>query len=417
MTFPSSGTATASNVAPAKAESWNTVKIDMRTCEVCNGSEQVHLHRQHFLFPGLAQPVHYNVVACQGCGFAFASDIPDQSALDQFYQSVEHHLHTELPPGLARIHAQFFEFIEAHADVSQDASILDIGSGMGHFLAHFKQAGFERVLGMEPSPAAAEQARATYAIEVKSATVDAFDTPERFQLISLCGVLEHIADLRRSLAKIATLLADGGYLFVAVPDAEAFGRATPAEPFLEFALEHINFFSRMSLDNLMRGNGFEKVAVISQHNDFYDNHYLLALYRKVDTSAASWACDDVAAGSLRQYVELSNQALAPVHLLTEQLRASAEPVLIWGAGSLTSRLLCDTPLGKANICGIVDRNRNLQGKALLGVTIADPSTLATQTDTTVFIASTTYAGQIRDTLVQQYGWRGRILSLATGAAQ
>lgn len=389
----------------------------MRTCEVCSGSQLAQLHRQHFLFPGLAQPVHYDVVACQHCGFAYASDIPDQSALDQFYQSVEHHLHTELPPGLARIHERFFQFVETHADLAPDARILDIGSGMGHFLAHFKRAGYPRLLGLEPSPAAAEQALATYGLEIRSATVDAFVTSERFQLISLCGVLEHIADLRRSLDKIGALLADEGYLFVAVPDAETFGKALPAEPFLEFALEHINFFSAVSLDNLLSANGFEKVTVISQHNDFYDNHYLLALYRKASNAPTPWAADEVAGNSLRRYVELSQQVLRPVQVLAEQLQASAEPVVIWGAGSLTSRLLCDTPLGKANICGIVDRNRNLQGKPLLGVTITDPASLADQADTTVFIASTTYAAQIRNTLVQQFGWRGRILSIATGAGE
>ncbi|MGE8398944.1 MAG: nucleoside-diphosphate sugar epimerase/dehydratase, partial [Burkholderiales bacterium] len=132
-------------------------------------------------------------------------------------------------------------------------------------------------------------------------------------------------------------------------------------------------------------------------------------------AAKRFTLDAVAAASLLSYVELSRQVLRPVEALAEQLEASAEPVLIWGAGALTSRLLCDTRLGKANICGIVDRNRNLQGKPLLGVTITGPDELAQHQGATVFIASTTYAAEIRDTLIQQHDWRGRILSLATGA--
>ncbi|WP_240523133.1 class I SAM-dependent methyltransferase [Pseudomonas mosselii] len=387
---------------------------DMRACEICSGTHLEQLHRQHFLFPGLPRPLHYDVVACRECGFAYASDIPDQSALDQFYQTVEHHLHADLPPGLARVHGDFFRFVQEQAGLANDARILDIGSGMGHFLAHFQQAGFQHLLGMEPSPAAAELARKIYGLEVRSATVDAFVTDERFQLVSLCGVLEHIADLRSSMAKIAALLADDGYLFIAVPDAEAFGKAPPAEPFLEFALEHINFFTAASLDNVLNACGFEKVTVISQHNDFYDNHYLLALYRKTANPAKRVAVDEVAADSLCSYVALSRQVLRPVEELAEQLEASGEPLLIWGAGSLTSRLLCDTRLGSANIVGIVDRNRNLQGKSLLGVTISAPDSVIDQQGVTVFIASTTYAAEIRNTLVEQYGWRGKIVSLASG---
>lgn len=389
-------------------------EMTIRPCGICSSTDLRSLHRQHFLFPGLPQPVHYEVVVCRGCGFAYASDIPDQSVLDQFYQAVEHHLHTDLPPGLERIHGNFFQFVQEHTRLPSDARILDIGSGMGHFLAHFQRAGFQHLLGMEPSSAAAELANTVYGLEVRSATVDAFFSDERFKLISLCGVLEHIADLRSSMAKIAALLEDEGYLFLAVPDAVAFGKAPPAEPFLEFALEHINFFSAESLDNLLGASGFERISVISQHNDFYNNHYLLALYRKVARPSERFAFDGEAADSLCRYVELSRQALRPVEELAEQLEASRERVLIWGAGSLTSRLLCDTRLGKANICGIVDRNRNLQGKSLLGVTITSPDSVTDHQGATVFIASTTYAAEIRDTLIQHYGWHGRILSLAPG---
>lgn len=391
--------------------------MTIRPCEICSGIDLELLHRQHFLFPGLSSPVHYDAVTCRACGFSFASEIPDQSALNQFYQDSEHHLHAELPLGLKRIHADFFQFVREHTPLQADTRILDIGSGMGHFLGHFQNAGFNRLLGMEPSPAAAALARKIYGLEIRTATVDTFVADERFQLISLCGVLEHIADLHDSMAKIDALLRDDGYLFLAVPDAVSFGASPPAEAFLEFALEHINFFSVTSLDNLLSAVGFEKVAVISQHNDFYDNHYLLAMYRKVAKSGQSFRVDDEAADSLRRYVALSRQALRPVEELAAQLEESGEPILIWGAGSLTSRLLCDTRLGKANIRGIIDRNRNLQGKPLLGVEISAPESIVDHPGATIFIASTTYAAEIRNTLINQYGWTGRIVSIAPGATQ
>jgi hypothetical protein len=254
--------------------------------------------------------------------------------------------------------------------------------------------------------------RRIYGLEIRAATVDTFSTDERFQLVSLCGVLEHIADLRSSLAKIATLLQDDGYLFIAVPYVAAFGKVPPAEPFLEFALEHINFFSATSLDNLLGTAGFENVAVISQHNDFYDNHYLLALYRKAGGRVGAVDADRGAASSLQRYVAFSQEKLAPVEVLARQLVESGEPVVIWGAGSLTSRLLCDTRLGQANLRAVIDRNRNLHGKPLLGVAITGPESVREHAGATVFIASTTYAGEIKRTLLDEYGWTGRIISLA-----
>lgn len=360
--------------------------------------------------------MHYDVVACRACGFAFASDIPGQSALDQFYQASGHHLHAELPPGLQRIHADFFQFVHQHAPLASDVPVLDIGSGMGHFLRHFQRAGFQRLLGMEPSAAAAELARKAYGLEIRTATIDAFAASEGFGLVSLCGVLEHIADLRRSMAKIAALVQDGGYLFIAVPDAATFGQAVPAEPFLEFALEHINFFGAASLDNLLRASGFEKVAVTSQHNNFYGNHYLLALYRRTSARSTKPTIDTAAAPSLRTYAHLSRQTLQPVEAQAAQLEQSQEPLLIWGAGALTSRLLCDTRLGRTNIRAIIDRNADLQGKKLLDIPITAPESVMNHPGATVFIASTTYATEIRETLLRQYHWSGRIINLAPGAA-
>ncbi len=389
----------------------------MRTCEICGGGSLQHIHRQEFLFPGEASPVHYDVVACRGCGFAFASEIPDQSALNRFYQGSEHHLHTDVPAGLARIHDDFFAFVRQHVELSAATRVLDIGSGMGHFLSRFKSVGLQALLGIEPSPLAARLGREYHDLEIRTETLDTYAPTRPFGLVSLCGVLEHIADLRSSVMRIGELIEEGGYLFIAVPDAESFGASPPAEAFLEFALEHINFFSATSLDNLLSLGGFEKVEAISQHNDFYDNNYLLAIYRKASGAAERFSVDGASADSLHRYIEQSRQTLRPIEAFAEQLELSGERVLIWGAGSLTSRLLCDTRLGRANICGIVDRNRNLQGRSLLGVTISAPESIMKHEGATIFIASTTYAVEIRDVLMNRYGWRGRVVSLVSGVLE
>ena len=383
-----------------------------RLCEICASGYLDLIHRQRFLFPAQARALHYDVVACQACGFAFASDIPDQAMLNSFYQEAEHHLHQEVPAGLSRIHDDFFAFVQKHVPLPESLRMLDIGSGMGHFLSRFKAVGVVELLGIEPSPAAARLGREIYGIEIRTETLDTLAVGRSFGLVSLCGVLEHIADLERSAGQIADLVEEGGYLFIAVPDVLSFGAAPPAEAFLEFALEHINFFSATSLDNLLSGAGFEKVEVISQHNDFYDNHYLLAVYRKTSSRMEAPNIDRASASSLRRYVAFSKEKLAYVEVLARQLEESGEPVVIWGAGALTSRLLCDTRLAQVNLRAVIDRNKNLQGKSLLGVAISASESVVQHAGATVFIASTTYGEEINQTLLNEYGWTGRIISLA-----
>ena len=82
---------------------------------------------------------------------------------------------------------------------------------------------------------------------------------------------------------------------------------------------------------------------------------------------------------------------------------------------MTSRLLCDTCLGQANIIAIVDRNTDLHGRQLMGVPIEAPDSIRARPGMTVLIASTTYAAEIRAMLKERYAWQGRIISLDQGA--
>ncbi len=65
----------------------------------------------------------------------------------------------------------------------------------------------------------------------------------------MVGVLEHLRDLD-ARSRTAVLLP-GGLLYVEVPDVTAFAD-WPNAPYQDFSTEHINFFSPISLDNLMR---------------------------------------------------------------------------------------------------------------------------------------------------------------------
>lgn len=387
----------------------------IRSCQICNSNDLEPIHRQHFLFPEQETPVHYDVVTCKNCGFGFASEIPDQSVLNQFYQTSEHHLHTSLPPGLASIHREFFDFIQEHIEPkpSSRTRVLDIGAGMGHFLNHFRQSGLRSLLGIEPSSTAAKLGREVYGLEIKTETIDTLQLPESFDLITLCGVLEHIADLKNSLLKINALMQEGGHLFIAVPDVATFGDAPPKEAFLEFALEHINFFSATSLDNLLSEAGFTSVHVESRHNDFYGNSYLFALYRKtgIESSHSAPQTDLLAAASLHTYVTLSQQILSPTASTIGLLADSKEPLIIWGAGSLTSRLFCDTALKDTNIVGIIDRNKALHNRKLLGFPISGTQLLNDHPGVTILVASTTYADEIKSQLINEHSWQGKIITL------
>jgi SAM-dependent methyltransferase len=387
----------------------------MRHCEVCTASDLEVLHRQRFLLPGLPTSVHYDVMSCRRCGFCYASQIPSQQDLGRYYENTNKHLHaTVLPSGLADAHRSFFDFIrKTLPELSQESNILDIGSSIGHFLNLFKSAGYKNLCGIEPSKTASSLARNTYGIEVTPSTLEAFQPNQQYGLVSLCGVLEHLSDLRQTLDHVANLVADDGFLFIAVPDASRFGDQPPREPFLEFAIEHINFFTGHDLDSLLNQAGFQTIEQSSVWNNFYANHYLLALYRKAASNHGDTSLQHNNAGrrSLLRYISHSNDAMEQVRTKIDQLVQTQEPLVVWGMGALTSRLLATTPLLETNLLTIIDRNPELHGCLVAGISVNPPESLKFHPNATVFISSYVYGGEIARQLREMPNRHGPIITL------
>lgn len=386
----------------------------MRFCEVCQSECITQIHRQLFFFPGINDELFYTIVLCNKCGFLYADDISSQKYLNSFYQEAEHHLHSfDIPKKLEEIHADFFKYIKKSIPNVLNMNILDVGSSMGHFLNHFKQEGVKNILGLEPSLSAKDLAWKHYGIEIESKNIHDFYTDKKFDLITLCGVLEHLSALKETINKLNELLEEGGYLFIAVPDVESFGDIVLKEPFLEFSLEHINFFSKISLENIFKSSEFEVVCYKSQYYEFYNNNYLMLVLRKVSKKSVVPALqvDTESKASLKEYIKNSQVLLNRVEEKIKVLLSTQEPVIIWGAGGYATKLCAMTELRNLNLLGFIDQNSQLQNKKLLGRNIYPPKWILSNPGCTILIVSSTYVEEIKRDLLHKYFWKGNIESL------
>jgi SAM-dependent methyltransferase len=237
-----------------------------RQCPICNSNNKKLVFRQKFstLSDG-SLLTGYDVTVCQDCGFAFADNIPEQSVFDTYYQNMSKYEYQdsggkESEFDLMRFHL-YLNTIKPYLP-STKASILDVGCATGRLLSLFKEGGYENVKGLDPSPLCSEMAAKLYGIFVQTGNLwDIEISQNPFDCIILSGVLEHIRDLNRTLSKLASMLSVDGLVFIDVPDASRFSGYTDA-PFQQFSTEHINFFSPVSLSNLMRSFGFFEVLSV-----------------------------------------------------------------------------------------------------------------------------------------------------------
>jgi SAM-dependent methyltransferase len=389
-----------------------------RPCEVCGSPSSDLLHRQPFVLPGGGH-VSYDVVSCRGCGFTFAKNLPPAAALEAYYRENLKYLYEGsgvASAGLEEVHRGPFSFVDGflreHSPpfAATSTRLLDVGCSTGILLSHFRKAGYENLLGLDPAPECREAALRLYGVDVTTGSLSTFRTDVPFDVVLLSSVLEHLVDLPRAVRSIVDVLRPGGILFVLVPDADRFGFEL-REPFLEFSIEHVNYFNRRSLEGLLSRFGFGPVHVRSE--------VAVVSGTSFPVLASLWIRDGAPredlrapsdAGPVRRYIERSRERLAEVEKVLAPLVASGEEVIVWGAGSLASRLLATTSLALVQIAGVVDGNSGLQGKTIAGRTIEPPASLKGRR-TTVLVTSIVWGEEIRRTLVDDYRYEGRVVTL------
>jgi SAM-dependent methyltransferase len=137
--------------------------------------------------------------------------------------------------------------------------VLEIGSGYGDLLIYLKDRGCQ-VLGIDPSPEAAEAGR-RHGVEIRVGFVaDLALPPASFDAIVMCHSLEHVPDPNVELAEVARLLASGGRLHLAVPNGNAVRLDLDGVHWAHLSHPlHLWYFDAQTLTRLLARHGLEPV--------------------------------------------------------------------------------------------------------------------------------------------------------------
>ncbi len=107
--------------------------------------------------------------------------------------------------------------------------------------------------------------------------------------------------------------------------------------------------------------------------------------------------DETTFAALKSYVHDSAENDRKFVALIDSLRASQEPILVWGAGTLARRLLATSSLAATNIVAFVDSNPALEGTLLAGKHVLAPNGLLAQKEA-ILICSIPFKAEILATI-------------------
>jgi len=211
----------------------------------------------------------FDVIECESCGFKHIIPIPTKEELKNIYRNK--YYTKEKPLYLERAcqdlewwnltYSDRYDTFEENLSNNR-RSILDIGSGPGFFLLYGKKRGWN-VLGVEPSKQAAEHAK-SLGLKIIEEFMDhsLASKLDKFDVVHMSEVLEHIPDPIDTLKIAYDLLKPNGLLCVSVPNDY-----NPFQQILREVYEykswwvapphHINYFDFESLEKLLEKIGFK----------------------------------------------------------------------------------------------------------------------------------------------------------------
>ncbi len=235
----------------------------LNTCPICGGNE---------LVPALVvedrtvSHESFRLTDCGSCGFRFTNPRPPQSDIGRYYQSANYISHTNTSTSLQdRVYqlARKWALGSKHRLIRRhqpNGRVLDVGCGTGEFLAYLKSRGY-LVHGVEPNTNARQQAIANHALDVVP-NLELVAQKERFKVVTLWHVLEHLPDPRATLKNLFALLSDRGLLVIAVPDRESWDAQHYGPDWAAWDVpRHLSHFRRTDIKRLLHEHGFELVAI------------------------------------------------------------------------------------------------------------------------------------------------------------
>ncbi len=362
---------------------------NIRQCPVCCSDHTKPLHMNNLaMLDGM--DMSYRVVRCASCSFVFADQLPSPPSYTTYYRSLSKY---DIAPSCRDISAAdrlrcdaAVALLRPHA--KHDVQIADLGCGSGILLSALRTAGWSHLAGIDPAPGAPQQASQRFNLDcVQCGTLDQASRLldlSAMGVICLTGVLEHLPRLREDLEALTAAVGPDTRILVEVPALERFAHRS-LEPYGEFSIEHIQYFSVESLTRLFATLGFTVLSslVVDLPPGYCDS--LFALFARKSANAETPSSTRTS-NDIEDYIARSETMTQAAVARIAACPGTA--LVIYGAGSHTARLLPHLmEAGESRLVGLVDSNPNLQGKRLGQLLIESPDALDRYPNATIVVSS------------------------------
>lgn len=169
---------------------------------------------------GLDRAIHtvVRVDRCTSCGLLRSVELGESSPRES----------TSFNASAAKVRSAGTQSVSSTDELSMlhtrpPASLLDVGCGAGQFLLRAISLGYD-ALGIDPDSRSVDFVTYDLSLPARKGSLEVLGTNEHFDVITVLGVLEHIAEPVAFLREASTHLSATGELLVGVPNSASLNR-------------------------------------------------------------------------------------------------------------------------------------------------------------------------------------------------
>jgi SAM-dependent methyltransferase len=253
----------------------------------------------------LPDGIHYRMVRCNTCGLVRSDPVADAEILARLYARSIVTYDDEIPD-LKYTYGRYLERVSRYQ--ADKGVLLEVGCGNGFFLAQALAQGYSEVWGVEPSVEAVQTAdpliRSRIVCNVMRPQL--FD-PNRFDVICLFQVFDHISDPGEVLEECYRVLKPGGLLLCLNHNVEAVSARLLRDRSPIVDVEHTYLYSPTTIVRLAKAHQFLVREVGAVYNRYALRYLarLLPLPKRLKHSLILFLKDN-RIGRIRVSVPLGN---------------------------------------------------------------------------------------------------------------
>ncbi|UCE43206.1 MAG: class I SAM-dependent methyltransferase [Candidatus Aminicenantes bacterium] len=215
----------------------------------------------------------WDLSRCNNCTHVFANPCPSQEFIHNLYGEVEDPVYQEEAEGRSK---NFNRILKSLDKIHPErGNLFDVGAATGILLDISRKQGWH-VEGIEPSAWAIGVARDRYNLEIREGIFEEATLPKKhYTVVMMVDFIEHIPHPLDAISIAQKILLPRGTLCLVTPDINSLAARIFGQKWWHYRPGHLGYFSKKSLDFLLRRAGF-RIVKARKYSWTFSLHYLLS---------------------------------------------------------------------------------------------------------------------------------------------